>query len=660
MASRIPQPFIDDVLDRVDIVDIVGGRVDLRKSGKNHSACCPFHDEKTPSFTVSQDKQFYYCFGCGAGGNAIGFVMDFDRVSFPEAVETLAKHVGLEVPREASQDDIHSQYRKTLYNIMEKADNYYRGSLRNHPNAQEAVNYLKSRNLTGETARNFGIGFAPPGWDNLLQNLGKSDEDIRHLKASGLLIDREEEGKLYDRFRHRIMFPIRDVRGRTIGFGGRVLGDDKPKYLNSPETPLFHKGRELYGLFEANRQLREIPNLLVVEGYMDVAALSQYGIHNAVATLGTAATAEHLNKLFRYTSEVVFCFDGDEAGRKAAQRALETSLPVMLDGRSAKFLFLPEGEDPDSLVQRIGSDNFVDLVKSATPISDFLFESLSQDIDTDSLDGRARLSKLAAPLINRMPPGVFKTLMLKTLSQKTGLDTETLTGLIEPVEAPTTTEYEGEMPEGDDQGDYPEYYADASTTQNDNIQPPDFQSPRQRETFGRPKKRLKMPPAQILIALLANHPELAKHIQDLDALKGLQQDDQGPEGIEILIPLVELIQENPSYTLNHILGYWRGIHDIEQAEQLTEIAATDLLRPVGSSHRDNEKEFQDILNKLLHHTAIGMPPMDLFQHLSAKDTVDEQDLKALNRAWLELSDELRNEETKALFNQILKKPRQSL
>jgi len=654
MAGRIPQSFIDDVLDRIDIVDVVGTRLDLRKSGKNHSACCPFHDEKTPSFTVSQDKQFYYCFGCGAGGNAIGFVIDFDRVSFPEAVEMLAKHVGLEVPREANRDDASSQYRKALYSIIEKADNFYRNSLRNHPSAHEAVNYLKSRTLTGETARNFGIGFAPPGWDNLLQNLGETDESIRHLKESGLLIDREEEGKLYDRFRHRIMFPIRDVRGRTIGFGGRVLGEDKPKYLNSPETPLFHKGRELYGLFEVNKQLRDIPNLLVVEGYMDVAVLSQHGIHNAVATLGTAATAEHLDKLFRYTSEIVFCFDGDEAGRKAAHRALETSLPVMLDGRSAKFLFLPEGEDPDSLVQSIGCDQLQRLIKTATPISDYLFESLSKDLDTDSLDGQARLSKLAAPLINRMPPGVFKTLMMKTLSQRTGLDTETLTSFIEPAALPT--ELEQEPPPDYDQGEYPDYYNDIEPGQYDetgNIST----SPLQRQAYQRPPKRVKMPPAQTLIALLANHPELVKLIRDLDTLKNLNAEELDIEGMEILIPLIELLQENPDYTLNHILGYWRGIHDVDQAEQLTEIAATDLLRPVANGNRNNEKEFQDILSKLLRLSTTNLSPLELFHHLAEKETIDDHDLKALNCAWLELPDKLRNEEAKDLFNQIVRKPR---
>ena len=327
MPSKIPQSFIDDVLDRLDIVDVVGSRLDLRKSGKNYSACCPFHDEKTPSFSVSPDKQFYYCFGCGVGGNAIGFVLDFDRTSFPETMEMLAKQVGLEVPHKAHDTDANISYKKSLYAIMKEADNFYRSNLREPINAKRAVNYLKSRKLSGETARNFGIGFALPGWDNLLQGLGSNDERIQQFKDVGLLVDRHDENKLYDRFRDRIMFPIRDVRGRTIGFGGRVLGDDKPKYLNSPETPLFHKSRELYGLYEANHHLREIKNLIVVEGYMDVAVLSQNGVHNTAATLGTAVTIEHLNKLFRYTSEVIFCFDGDEAGQKAASRALEASSP---------------------------------------------------------------------------------------------------------------------------------------------------------------------------------------------------------------------------------------------------------------------------------------------------------------------------------------------
>ena len=401
MPGRIPQNFIDDVLDRLDIIDVIGSRIELRKSGKNYSACCPFHDEKTPSFSVSPDKQFYYCFGCGAGGNAVSFVLDFDKTTFPETIENLAKRVGLEMPAEAVSNNSDGNYKKLLFPVIKDADSFYRRSLRDPTNAKKAIEYLKSRGLNGETARNFGIGFAPPGWENLLQDLGKNEEIVEQLKILGLLIDRNEEGKLYDRFRNRIMFPIRDVRGRTIGFGGRVLSDEKPKYLNSPETPLFHKGRELYGLYEANRHFRKIENLIVVEGYMDVAVLAQNGVHNAVATLGTAVTIEHLNKIFRYTSEIIFCFDGDDAGRKAAYRALDTSLPVIVDGRSAKFMFLPEGEDPDTIIRKIGAKKFLGLVANAMPLSEFIFESLSAEYDHNSVDGKAKLSKPFKRIIQR-------------------------------------------------------------------------------------------------------------------------------------------------------------------------------------------------------------------------------------------------------------------
>ena len=645
MAGKIPQSFIDDLLDRVDIVDIVGSRIDLRKSGKNHSARCPFHDEKTPSFTVSQDKQFYYCFGCGAGGNAIGFVMDYDHTAFPEAVESLARHAGLEVPRESNHNDAATERRKGLYAVAEKADRYYRNCLRQHPEAKTAVDYLKSRGLSGEVARTFGIGFAPPGWDNLLQTLGQSDLDIQQLKDTGLLIDRQEEGKLYDRFRNRIMFPIRDLRGRTIGFGGRVLGDDKPKYLNSPETPLFHKGRELYGLYEANQQMREAPSLLVVEGYMDVVALSQCGIHNAVATLGTAVTAEHLEKLFRHTSAVVFCFDGDSAGRTAALRALETALPVMIDGRSARFLFVPEGEDPDTLVRKIGKDQFLSLVESATPLSQYLFESLSDGLDVSSMDGRARLSKLAAPLINRIPQGVFKALMLKTLSEKTGLDTETLTSLIVPATPIADRDISPEYSEDLGYETYPDYMDNTPPEDYDHLHPPT-------RNQAKVSKRVKMSPAYTMIALLANHPELIAHCAAMETLQKL--DD---EGIEILLPLVELLLENPNYSLNHILGYWRGVHSADQAETLAKIAATDLLRPVANSERDNQREFIDSQDRLLRKTLAQLAPAELLRHLADKEAVDEHDLKHLNNAWLKLSAEQRTLETKELFNQILGKPR---
>ena len=311
MAGLIPQTFIDDLLDRVDIVDVVNTRVQLKKAGKNYKACCPFHEEKSPSFTVAQDKQFYYCFGCGVGGNALGFVMEFDRLDFLPAVEMLAKNAGLEIPREAAPDRAVSKQKDSLYSMLTEADRFFRQQLRANKAAGSAVDYLKGRGLSGKIAAQFGVGYAPPGWDNLLKASGTDPQKIKLLDESGMIIVKPEEKKQYDRFRHRIMFPIRDQRGRTIGFGGRVLDDSTPKYLNSPETPVFHKGRELYGLYEARQALKEIPHLIMVEGYMDVIALAQYGIHNAVATLGTALTESHLQKLFRYTSELVFCFDGD-------------------------------------------------------------------------------------------------------------------------------------------------------------------------------------------------------------------------------------------------------------------------------------------------------------------------------------------------------------
>ncbi|MEW8281341.1 MAG: DNA primase, partial [Candidatus Thiodiazotropha taylori] len=347
MAGKIPTHFIDQLLNRVDIVDVINRRVTLKKAGKEFQACCPFHDEKTPSFTVSPSKQFYHCFGCGAHGSAIGFLMEYDNLGFVEAVEELAQSAGLEVPREGGNEQ--GPDLRPLYELMEKTARFYQHQLKHHAESPAAVDYLKSRGMSGQIAASYGIGFAPPGWDNLTGTLGSDKASLERLNKCGLLS--ESNGKQYDRFRNRIIFPIRDPRGRTIGFGGRVLGDDKPKYLNSPETPLFHKGRELYGLYEARQANREISNLLVVEGYMDVVALAQHNIQNAVATLGTATTHEHLELIFRNCPEVIFCFDGDRAGRDAAWKALNTSLPLMRDGREVRFLFLPQGEDPDTQVR---------------------------------------------------------------------------------------------------------------------------------------------------------------------------------------------------------------------------------------------------------------------------------------------------------------------
>ncbi len=426
----IPPEFIDELLSRTDIVEIVDARVKLKKTGQNYSGLCPFHNEKTPSFSVSSDKQFYYCFGCQASGSALKFVMEFDRLDFIPAVEYLAGRLGLEVPQTGRRESPERQLkRKSIYEVLEQAASFYALQLKQGETRDIAVNYLKARGLSGEIARDFGLGFAPSGWDNLQSALAKTNHERQLLIDSGMLIEKEDGENTYDRFRERIMFPIRDVRGRVIAFGGRILGDGKPKYLNSPETEVFHKGRELYGLYEARQRNKKLDHLLVVEGYMDVVALAQHGISNAVATLGTATTGEHLERIFRLVSKVVFCFDGDQAGKNAAWKALNVALPHMRDGRSARFLFVPDGEDPDSLVREEGADKLRERIDSAPHLSDFFFSKLSQDVDTDSLDGKAHLSQLAMPLINQIPVGVFRELMVGKLSEVTNLSSEKLYSL---------------------------------------------------------------------------------------------------------------------------------------------------------------------------------------------------------------------------------------
>lgn len=414
MAGKIPKTFIEDLLARVDVVDIINQRVPLRKAGHEFKACCPFHDEKTPSFTVSPKKQFFHCFGCGAHGTALGFVMDFERLSFPEAVAELAEAVGLEVPQEAyikPGPDL-----APVYDILERAAKYYSWQLRRHPAAERAVDYLRQRGLSGDIAAKFRIGFAPPGWDNLLREFGSERAGLAQLRDAGLIAE-PKPGRVYDRLRERIVFPIHDARGRVVGFGGRVLGDATPKYLNSPETLVFHKGRELYGLHEVKQANKQLQQILVVEGYLDVLVLAQSGIRSAVATLGTATTADHLERLYRTTAEVVFCFDGDRAGRDAARKALETALPLMRDGRQARFMFLPDGEDPDSLVRREGREGFETRLGASLTLSEFLFQALSAGIDMSSLDGRARLGELAGPIIGTVPAGIYRELLNDRLAE---------------------------------------------------------------------------------------------------------------------------------------------------------------------------------------------------------------------------------------------------
>ena len=524
--SRIPQHFIDDLMSRTDIIEVVGSRVPLKKAGREFKACCPFHDEKTPSFTVSPTKQFYHCFGCGAHGTALGFLMDHDHLGFVDAVEELARQAGVEVPREAGsaakrpEDD--------LYAVMEKTARFFSGELKKN---KEAIDYLKSRGVDGETAARFGIGFAPSRWDGLIEHFGSTEKSLKQLADCGLIIEREQGG-WYDRFRGRVMFPIRDARGRVIAFGGRIIGDGEPKYLNSPETRLFHKGRELYGLFEARQALRDISRLMVVEGYMDVVGLSQAGIHWAVATLGTATTGDHLHRLFRLTDTVVFCFDGDRAGRQAAWRALENALPSLVEGRQVQFLFLPEGEDPDSLVRAEGPEKFRSRVDEAVPLSDYLLENLESRVDMSSVDGRARMAELARPLLSRIPPGIYHDLLVTRLAQTIGMNEERLGTILA--------------------GDLPS-------------QPGFRPAARGAPTPASPRSSL----VRQAIALVLHHPASAAVSDIPESLA-----DVDLKGISILAELLEICASSPEITTAGLLERWR---DRPEHPHLLTLAANDLL-----------------------------------------------------------------------------------
>ena len=407
LAGRIPQHFINDLIDRADIVSVIDERVTLKKTGKNYSGLCPFHDEKTPSFSVSPDKQFFHCFGCQESGTVLTFLMKYERLEFVEAVEMLARDMGMEVPREQGRGPV-VKVDEDLYSILGQAERFYRSQLRG---ATQAVEYLKGRGLTGEIARDFGIGYAPAEWHGIGDALIGERISEEKLLTAGLLI-KNDKGRVYDRFRDRIMFPIRDTRGRVIAFGGRILAQDGgPKYLNSPETPIFFKAQELYGLYEARKALRKIDALLVVEGYMDVVALAQNGIANAVATLGTATGEAHFKKLYRYADQVVCCFDGDKAGRSAAWRALESALPVLNEHRQLKFAFLPDGEDPDSLIRGRGEAAFQGFIDNAVPALEFLLSRLVEGLDLATLDGRAKFIGLASPYVEKITPGVLRDLV---------------------------------------------------------------------------------------------------------------------------------------------------------------------------------------------------------------------------------------------------------
>lgn len=564
MAGLIPQSFIDDLLSRLDIVEVIDKRVKLRKTGKNYSACCPFHQEKTPSFSVEPEKQFYYCFGCGAGGNALGFVMDFDHKEFPEAVESLASDLGLSVPRESGGNTQRKGERgehEKLLSALTQANLFFQKQLRQHPSRERAVSYLKSRGLTGQIAQRFAIGLAPPGWENLLEAMKPYQIPTETLDKAGLIIKREADHRLaekspyYDRFRDRIIFPIRDARGRTLAFGGRVLGDDKPKYLNSPETPVYQKNRELYGLFESRQVLRKPTRFLLVEGYMDVVALAQHGINYAVATLGTATNANHLNRLFRIVPEVIFCFDGDDAGRNAAWRALRVSLPVMEDGRQIRFLFLPEGEDPDTLVRKEGAEAFEKRLLSASALSDYFFRHLEEENDLSTLDGKARLFKETMPLLKSLPKGLFQRLMLDRMADVTDTSRDTLLELLGNTAAarpPATSQPNADQPPGSPE---PPTWLDETAAP-----PRSAQTGKQTQV----KSRVQKPADMVAIELLLQQPELAQlNIIDMGTLE-----EVGLPNIKLLIELIEFARSRPHIDTPTLVGHCYGCQGGNRVTQL--------------------------------------------------------------------------------------------
>jgi DNA primase len=537
MPGLIPERFIDELLARVDIVDVVQPRVPLKRAGREWTACCPFHDERTPSFYVSPAKQFYHCFGCGAHGSAVKFLMEYERLEFPDAVEELAQSVGLTVPHEGG-DRRPREDHTDLYALLDAATTFYQRAL---PESAAAKAYCRKRGLDAAIIERFRIGWAPGGWDAVKRALGTSDARTKMLEQAGMLSS-GDGGKRYDRFRERLMFPILDRRGRVIAFGGRILEGDGPKYLNSPETPLFHKGRELFALWQVRQANAKLERLIVVEGYMDVVSLHQAGVTQAVATLGTATTNEHAELLFRAAPDVFFCFDGDRAGRSAAWRALESVLPRMRDGRQAFFLFLPEGEDPDTLVRKEGREGFEARLKNATPLSEYFYAYLSHDVNVATLDGRARLAEHAKPLLAKLPDGAFRDLMFAELEKRTGVQSAPI----------------------------------AHATPVRKSAPP----------ANAPKRTL----VRSAIAMLLANPALAQEVKLPYAFAGLDK-----PGIPLLTELLDFLQERPGINTAMLLEHFAGR---EESAALQKLALTEF----PGEPEALRTEFTDALNKLAEQT----------------------------------------------------------
>lgn len=526
MAGRIPRQFIDDLLARADIVDIVDSRVPLKKAGKNYQACCPFHNEKSPSFTVSQDKQFYHCFGCGEHGNAISFLMEFERLDFVDAIEELANYCGVEVVREESnaspaeqrrQQEVYQQ-KQDDYELMNQISGFYQQQLKVAVDREIAINYLKGRGLSGEVVKRFGIGYISDAWDGMMKVFSRNGQANQQLVDLGMAIQ-GDKNRPYDRFRARIMFPIRDKRGRVIGFGGRVLGDEKPKYLNSPETRVYHKGHELYGLFEAKQANKSLERLVVVEGYMDVVALAQHGVDYAVASLGTATTSEQLQTMFRTVKEVICCYDGDRAGRDAAWRAMENALPLIRDGFSLKFVFVPDGEDPDSLIRKQGQQAFEQILNEAMPLSKFLFDKFLEDNPVNSMEEKVALIDKLQPYIHKLPDSILKSTIIEEMASHFGVTSEKRLLELQKINANPTKKLA--------------------------------------------RKNTKITPVRLAIALLLEHPHIVNSLGNISALKPLTI-----PGVDLLIQLLELCQQNPDVKTAQLLEYFR---DTAQGKQLAKL-----------------------------------------------------------------------------------------
>lgn len=533
MKGTIPRSFIDDLVARTDIVELINSRVKLKKAGRDYQACCPFHHEKSPSFTVSQSKQFYHCFGCGVHGNAIGFLMEYDKLEFVEAIEELAALHGLEVPRENvihrdGKPPASFKTRRNLYELLDSVTQFYQQQLSQH---QPSQHYLQQRGLSDDIIQRFEIGFAPNAMDSVLRQFGTNKEETQKLLDTGML-SQNDSGRVYDRFRNRVMFPIRDKRGRVIAFGGRVMGDEKPKYLNSPESATYHKGNELYGLFQALQHNENPDYLFVVEGYMDVVALAQFGINNAVATLGTATTGEQIQQMFRCTEQVICCYDGDRAGRDAAWRALENALPHLHDGRQLKFIFLPDGEDPDSFVRQQGKDGFEQYLQNAQPLSDFLFSSLLQEVDLSSKEGKSKLATLAVPLIKRIPGQMLRVYLRNILGQKLGI--------LDPAQV------EALIP----------------------------QTLAENRPQGARTPKIERTPMRLLIALLLQNPHLVSLIsEEVEILKQLDE-----KGVDLFLSLVETCRANIGMSMGGLLEHLReseSYHHLEMLANWDHLVAPD-------------------------------------------------------------------------------------